>query len=167
MDDPVYVVVVNVQWRLNGVRQILRFPVSEIIRNGIVTRKSVPKNMLSNPAKWTLIACTCGCTITSKVTQLPINERKTVRNRGSVRTYVPPAQCALGLHSSSFLALLGYIMDSPNQQASSNGFSPNSDLVAEYDTSNLETAWSFAERGGLFDLDDADGARCVISSFST
>ena len=50
-------------------------------------------------------------------------------------------------------------MDSPNQQASSNGFSPTSDLAAEYDTSDLETAWSFAERGGLFDLDDADGAK--------
>ena len=51
-------------------------------------------------------------------------------------------------------------MASLPKQSSSKGFPSNTDVAAEYDTSNLATAWSFAERGGLFGLEEADdGAR--------
>ena len=34
-----------------------------------------------------------------------------------------------------------------------------SDVAARYDTCNVADAWNFEERGGLYDLSEADRAR--------
>ena len=53
------------------------------------------------------------------------------------------------------------------KQSYSNGDQLIPDVAAEYDTSKLATAWSFAEQGGLFGLDEADKARRVFLSIDS